>query len=111
MGIMDLFLCSIKRVREALQGPSWLWQILLGAILLSSSGAHSRAAGTVTVCDETSLRAAMQGGGTVTFACDGTITLSSTILVTNDTVLDSAGRHVTISGGTSVRILEVNGGT
>ena len=39
----------------------------------------------VTNCTEAALRAAMAGGGTVTFACDGTITLASTITNRVDT--------------------------
>ena len=50
------------------------------------------AGGVVTNCTETALRAAMTGGGTVTFACDGTITLTSTITNDLDCVLDGS-RH------------------
>src|ERR1039458_7126575 len=56
------------------------------------------AGGVVTNCTETALRAAMAGGGVVTFACDGTITLASTITNENDTALDGSGHNVTISG-------------
>ena len=42
-----------------------------------------QAGGVVTNCTEAALRAAMTGGGTVTFACDGTITLASTITNTS----------------------------
>jgi hypothetical protein len=52
----------------------------------------------VTTCTEEALRAAMAGGGTVTFACDGTITLASTITNGVDLTLDSSGHSVTISG-------------
>src|SRR5262245_28050272 len=62
------------------------------------------AGGVVSNCTEADLRAAMAGGGTVTFACDGTITLASTITNTLDTVLDASGRQATISGGGSVRV-------
>ena len=40
----------------------------------------------------------MAGGGVVTFACDGTITLASTITNDYDTTLDGSGHQVTISG-------------
>ena len=56
------------------------------------------AGGTVTDCTETSLRAAMAGGGTVTFACDGTITLTNTITISGNTILDGTGHQITISG-------------
>jgi hypothetical protein len=52
----------------------------------------------VTNCTEASLRAAMTGGGTITFACDGTITLTNTITNTLDTALDGSGHNVTITG-------------
>lgn len=67
-----------------------------------------RADGTVTSCTETSLRAAMAGGGAVSFACDGTITLTSTISNLVDTVLDGRGRQVVISGGSTVRVFYVS---
>ena len=61
----------------------------------------------VSTCDEASLRAAMFQGGTVTFACDGTIVLSNTIAVGSDVALDGTGRNVTISGNNAVRLFEV----
>src|ERR1035438_68317 len=66
------------------------------------------AAGVVTNCTEADLRAAMAGGGTVTFACDGTITLTSTITVEHDTTLDGSGHQVSISGNGAVRVFSVN---
>ncbi|HEX5218676.1 MAG TPA: choice-of-anchor Q domain-containing protein [Verrucomicrobiae bacterium] len=65
------------------------------------------AAGIVTNPDESSLRAAMVGGGTVTFDCDGTIMLTNTIAVTNSVVLDSASHSITISGGNAIRLFHV----
>jgi hypothetical protein len=68
------------------------------------------AAGVVTSCTEANLRAAMSGGGTVTFACDGTIPLLNfppnrhpyPISVTSNTMLDGTGHHITISGTNTV---------
>ena len=68
-------------------------------------------AGVVTSCTEASLRAAMAGGGTVTFACDGIIALGSTITNASNTVLDATGHQITISGGNSVRIFHVSNTT
>ena len=62
----------------------------------------------VTICSEAALRAAMAGGGTVTFACDGTITLSNTISISANTVLDGSGHQITISGNHAVRVFYVN---
>lgn len=67
-------------------------------------------AGTVSSCDEASLRAAMSGGGVVTFACSGTITLSSTLVIATHTVLDASAHSITISGNGNVRVFYVNPG-
>src|SRR5258707_975178 len=67
-------------------------------------------AGTVTNCDDASLRAALVGGGTVSFACDGTIVLTNTLIIGSNTVLDGTGHHVMISGGNSVRVFFINPG-
>lgn len=66
------------------------------------------AGGMVTDCTETALRAAMAGGGVVTFACDGTILLTDTITNVSDTTLDGSGHQVTISGNNAVRVFQVN---
>lgn len=65
-------------------------------------------AAPVTSCDEASLRAALGGGGTITFECDGTIVLTNTLWITNNTVLDGTGRKVTLSGNQTVRVLDVS---
>src|SRR5436190_20609795 len=64
--------------------------------------------GVVTNCDETTLLAAMVGGGTVTFACDGTITLASQLAIDTDATLDATGHNVVLSGGNAVRLFNVN---
>jgi hypothetical protein len=64
-----------------------------------------QAGGVVTTCTEAALRAAVEGGGTVTFACDGTITLSNTLAISAETVLDGTGHVITLSGGDLVRVL------
>ncbi|HEU0040598.1 MAG TPA: hypothetical protein VFR76_15135, partial [Verrucomicrobiae bacterium] len=69
------------------------------------------AAGVVTNCDEETLRAAMVGGGTVTFACDGTITLADQLTIDTDTTLDATGHNVVLSGGNAVRLFNINAGT
>jgi len=80
----------------------WTLALIAGMNLLG--GTAARAGGTVTACTEAALRAAMAGGGTVAFACDGTITLAATITNTADAVLDGSGHQVTISGGDAVRV-------
>lgn len=67
-------------------------------------------AGTVETCTEAALRTAVIGGGQVTFACEGTIVLSSPVRITNATALDASGRVVVLSGNRATRVLEVAAG-
>src|SRR6266478_1465617 len=65
--------------------------------------------GTVTSYTEAALRTALTGGGTVKFACNGTITLTSPIIISAaDTVLDGTGHTVTISGNNAVQLFNVD---
>ena len=64
--------------------------------------------GVVTNATQADLQAALNGGGTVTFGVAGVTTLTNTIIITQDTVLDAAGFDVTISGGNAVRLFQVN---
>ncbi len=87
--------------------PPYIGAILvLLALVVPASPAH--AGGIVSICDETHLRAALAGGGTVTFACSGTITLTDTISVEANTTLNGSGQNVTISCDSSVRALYVD---
>jgi hypothetical protein len=56
----------------------------------------ARAGGTVTNATEAALRSAMAGGGLVTFACDGTITLTNTLTNVFDTVVDATGHNISL---------------
>src|SRR5207247_8455736 len=67
-----------------------------------------QAAGTVTNCNETNLDAALTNGGMVTFACDGTITITATKIISVDTILDATGHTVAISGNNAVRLFTVS---
>lgn len=51
--------------------------LAIGGILLSRQTAHG--GGVVAGCTELNLRAALKGGGSVTFACDGVISLAHTV--------------------------------
>ncbi|MBI3851507.1 MAG: hypothetical protein HY298_14710 [Verrucomicrobia bacterium] len=71
------------------------------------------AAGTVTNCTSIDLLTALSGGGLVTFACSGTINLTNSLTITNDTVLDGNSHAVIISGLggiNAVRVFNVNTG-
>jgi len=59
---------------------------------------------------EASLRTAMSFGGLVRICCNGVITLSSTIEVTNDVILDASDRSIAIDGNSAVRLFKVSPG-
>lgn len=81
--------------------------MILLLVLLALPTSPVQAGGIVTVCDEAHLRAALAGGGTVTFACDGVIILASELVIAADTTIDGSGQAVTLSGGNAVRVLAV----
>jgi hypothetical protein len=85
------------------------WLLLALASILFCLPAYS--GGVVTNASQHSLLAAMAGGGAVTFGFDGTIYLTNTIIVSNNTVLDASGQNVTISGSNAVQIFIVTSGT
>ena len=88
-------------------------RILLAALLVAMAMAYTpvaRAGGIVSSCDEASLLTAVSGGGTVTFKCSGTITLTATITILADTTIDGTGQNVTVNGGDAVQVLIVPAG-
>jgi Immunoglobulin domain len=78
----------------------------LAALLSFPHGTHGE--GTVTNATLGDFQAALGGGGLVQFACNGTITLTNTIIIGQDTRLDATGYSVTLSGGNRVRLIQVN---
>ncbi|MBK7202196.1 hypothetical protein [Candidatus Amarolinea dominans] len=58
--------------------PTYLVTTLV-VLALTMPATPAHAGGIVSICDETHLLAALAGGGTVTFSCSGTITLTDTI--------------------------------
>jgi len=63
--------------------------------------------GVVTNCSLGDLLSALQGGGLVTLSCGGTITLTNTITITNNTVLDGTRTNAILSGNNTVRIFNI----
>src|SRR5438874_2622731 len=87
------------------------WGYPLTAALLFLLQPLAYSGGAVTNCDDpANLAAALAGGGTVTFECGGTITLTHPITIAADTTLDGTGQSPTISGGNAVRLFNVNPG-
>ncbi len=62
----------------------------------------------VASCTQGALRAALAGPGPVTFACDGAILLTNTLVISSDIVVDGSGHWVTLSGGNLVQVIGVN---
>ena len=89
--------------------PTRRWFRLLLWALFFLPG-HAFSGGVVTQMDQAALVGAMAGGGTVTFAVDGVIGLTSAIVVASDTVLDATGHNITIDGGNAVSLFTVNSG-
>jgi hypothetical protein len=85
-------------------------QVLLVLLALALGSLTVRGGGVVSTATEASLNTALSGGGTVTFSCSGTITITSRKLISADTVIDGTGQTMTISGNNLVRVFEVNPG-
>ena len=67
----------------------------------------------VNTCNEASLDSALSSatnGSTIKFTCSGTITNTNTLNISNSITLDGSGQQVTIDGGNSVQVLQVNSG-
>jgi hypothetical protein len=74
-----------------------------------ASLASARASGLVSSCTEASLRAALFGGGVVTFSNDCAITISQLIVISQaETTIDANGHNVTISGGNATALFDVS---
>src|SRR6266516_3885176 len=65
---------------------------------------------TITKCDEPSIREALANGPIIRFSCDGTITLTNNLTISDEIVFDASGHAVTISGGQKARVFQVNTG-
>ena len=82
--------------------------LILGVSLFTCLlGVNSARSAVVANCDETSLRAAIAQGGTVSFACDGVITITNTLAIGTGITVDATGRSIVVSGGNSNRVFEV----
>ena len=84
--------------------------IVLILLVLALPAAPAHAGGIVSTCDETHLKAALTGGGTVTFSCSGTITLTSTITIAPTPPSTAAGRRSPSAAARAVRVFTVTPG-
>jgi hypothetical protein len=79
------------------------------AVLALSACLSARAQTVVTDCTEDELVAAVSAGGTVTFSGNCAITLSQPINVAGTVTIDASPYTVTLSGGGSVPLFNVDG--
>jgi hypothetical protein len=85
-----------------MNSPVRFWHLLCGiCLVLPAEGA------VVSECTQFALQRALTNGGTVTFTQACSITLTNTLEITRDVVLDAGGNSVSISGNNAVRILTV----
>lgn len=61
----------------------------------------------VTNCTEVDFRAAVNSNQVIRIVCDGTITLTSPLVIASTKVIDGTGHSVTLSGGNTTRLFEV----
>ena len=90
--------------------PLGVLLLLLPLIMIVNAPDAAYASGSIGNCNETALEAALQGGGQIVFKCSGTITVTSTKIITQDTILDATGQHVVLSGKGISRVFAVNPG-
>ena len=83
--------------------------LLLTPLLAAVRPQPANAAGVVSTCTEAALRAALAGGGLVTFSGCGTIPIASQLEISEDTIIDGGGL-VTLDGGGSTRLFVVHAG-
>jgi hypothetical protein len=100
----------VLRRSFALRRADWLLSVAAVLLVASVWAPEARAGGVVSTCDEAHLNSALSGGGSVTFSCSGTITLTSAITISANTSIDGTGQTVTVSGGGAVQVFIVNFG-
>ena len=88
--------------------------LLILALLLAArpaQGAGTVGSGTPGSCTEAALNAALSGGGSVSFNCGGshTITLTSQKTVNSNTTINGGGQ-ITLSGGGNTRLFNLQNG-
>src|SRR5687767_4218226 len=84
--------------------------LALTVLSLGSFLPDTQGSGVVTNCTEASLRAALAGGGSVTFDCDGVIYLTNSLVIAQTTMIDAGEHQITLHGNSAVRVLKVEPG-
>ena len=79
---------------------------IAGLVLTNANGSTN----VVNTPTDAALRAAIAAGGWVSISCNGTITLTNTITLTKNVILDASSVNLIVSGGGSNRIFYVPAG-
>jgi hypothetical protein len=101
----------VFRAIQVILSPQALPMRRISILLMAAFCAASHAAfagGVVTNCTEADFQKALAGGGMIVFQCDGILTLTNTIPITNSVTLEATGHGVKISGGGLVRLFNVS---
>lgn len=103
---------TLTNVSAGLAGSYWItatnsYGSATSSVVLLVITNLSGSTNVVNSPDEASLRAAIQIGGLVGFGFNGTITITNTINITNNVILDAHNVSATISGGNAVRLFYV----
>jgi predicted outer membrane repeat protein len=93
-----------------LNGGSAVIRLVSGSQVYCGALARQAGSAIVTTCDQAHVAAAIAAGGTVRFACDATIRLTTTLAVSKAVVLDGTDRAVAIDGDGKVGLFSVRGG-
>jgi hypothetical protein len=96
--------------RKVVLRPLVVLLLLLPLILIMNAPYPAHASGSIWICSETALETALQGGGQVIFRCSGTITVTRTKVITQNTVLDATGQHIVLSAKGINRVFTVSPG-
>jgi hypothetical protein len=101
---------GIYRAPTELSWPSFVPSavLVLAIIFLFQPPIHASVG--LTNCTEANIIAAIKSGGRVSIACDATIAISQTLVISKNLTLDAAGHDFTINGSNSNRIFVVNRG-
>jgi hypothetical protein len=83
---------------------------LLQALVAGLFACSPQADIVVTNCTESAFRDAVRQGGTITFGCEGVITLTNAVQISTQTLIQSSNRAVTLNGGASSRLFIVDAG-
>ena len=102
-----------SRLRLLVAGTVLALVVFLALVMCQGSVEATAASSHPTVlktCSYAALKAAVQKGGVIRFACKGTVSFTSPITVTKTVTIESAGHSVTFDGQSKSQIFRVTAG-